>query len=141
VLAIDFGTKRLGLALSDPLLMSAQAIEYILNDDHVMNNLKKIIEQYEVDHILLGLPKNQHGNDSEMATLVRQFAETLAPLSCPISYWDERFSTQAVQKQLIQHDVSRKKRKEIKDSLSAAFFLQGFLDRYNNQKNKTDITS
>jgi len=129
ILGIDYGEKRIGLAISDPLRMTAQALGYILNDSSTIKNLQSRISEYDVQHIVVGLPLNQNGEDSAKCQYVREFCDEIAShTSVPYSFWDERFSTVAVTKQLIDADMSRKKRKEVVDAQAAAFILQGYLD-------------
>ncbi|MBT7088334.1 Holliday junction resolvase RuvX [bacterium] len=131
VLAIDYGEKRIGLALSDPLWLTAQPLSFLENNKIFFVELQKIIQEYDVKKIVLGLPKNLQGHDTAKTLEVRAFAEKLRKnLSMEVVFWDERFSTVAVNKFLIGADVSRKKRKKVVDSQAAAFFLQGYMDRY-----------
>ncbi|MBT3581377.1 Holliday junction resolvase RuvX [bacterium] len=131
VLAIDYGEKRIGLALSDPLWLTAQPLSFLENNKIFFVELQKIIQEYDVKKIVLGLPKNLQGHDTAKTLEVRTFAEKLQKnLSMEVVFWDERFSTVAVNKFLIGADVSRKKRKKVVDSQAAAFFLQGYMDRY-----------
>lgn len=129
LLGLDYGEKRIGVALSDPLGLTAQPQTYIPNDDQTMAAVKALVTEYEVSTIVLGLPKNREGQDSAKATEVRAFGAALTECTgCDILYQDERFSTVAVNRTLLEADVSRKKRKEVIDSAAAAFILQGVLD-------------
>ena len=131
VLAIDYGEKRIGLAVSDPLWLTAQPLSFLENNKIFFVEAQKIIQEYDVKKIVLGLPKNLQGHDTAKTLEVRTFAEKLQKnLSMEVVFWDERFSTVAVNKFLIGADVSRKKRKKVVDSQAAAFFLQGYMDRY-----------
>jgi putative holliday junction resolvase len=131
VLAIDYGEKRIGLAVSDPLWLTAQPLSFLENNKIFFVEAQKIIQEYDVKKIVLGLPKNLQGHDTAKTLEVRAFAEKLRKnLSMEVVFWDERFSTVAVNKFLIGADVSRKKRKKVVDSQAAAFFLQGYMDRY-----------
>jgi len=131
VLAIDYGEKRIGLAVSDPLWLTAQPLSFLENNKIFFVESQKIIQEYDVKKIVLGLPKNLQGHDTAKTLEVRAFAEKLRKnLSMEVVFWDERFSTVAVNKFLIGADVSRKKRKKVVDSQAAAFFLQGYMDRY-----------
>jgi putative Holliday junction resolvase len=130
ILAIDYGSKRVGIALSDPLLISAQALPYLTNDKTLMANLNQIITTKEVSKIIIGNPINLKGGASQKSTEVAVFKDLLSQQAqqCEIILWDERFSTVAAQKHLIAMDVSRKKRKEKVDSVAAVFILQGYLN-------------
>mgnify|MGYP003331262008 CR=1 FL=1 len=137
-LALDYGEKRIGVALSDPLGIFAQAHPYILNGDTILMEIQRIIAAFSVDQIVLGLPKNCAGKEGRKAEELRLFAEMIkGACSCPIVFVDERFSTAAANKFLLAENVSRKGRKEKVDSLAAQFFLQGYLDSRSNSQDKT----
>jgi putative holliday junction resolvase len=130
ILALDYGQKRVGVALSDPLGLTAQSQPYLANDPQLVKNISELISNFQVEKLLIGLPKDQHGGDGKKAIETKQFVSRLEKhISIPIEFADERFSTVAAQKHLISADVSRKKRKEKVDSLAAVFFLQGFLNK------------
>ena len=129
ILGIDYGEKRVGLAISDPLGYTAQALGYVINDTNCITAIKQKVKEYDVQLIILGLPLNKDGEDSPKCKYVREFADSLKKdLSLDIKFWDERFSTVAVTRHLIEADVSRKKRKEVVDTQAAVFILQGYLD-------------
>lgn len=128
-LALDYGEKRIGAAVSDPLGLTAQPLPYIVNDDHIWLSLDRVVDEYQVVQIMLGLPKGMSGQDTQQTRVVRDFFDLVCErYSFEVFFRDERLSTQAAQKHLLKADVSRRKRKESVDSLSAAFFLQGYLD-------------
>jgi putative holliday junction resolvase len=130
VIALDYGEKRIGVALSDPLGLTAQAQPYLANDENFWINLAALIDEKSVSSILLGLPSNRHGEDTKKTTEVRAFSTELeTKTKLPVTFQDERYSTVAVERHLISADVSRKKRKKVVDGQAAAFFLQGYLDR------------
>lgn len=130
ILGIDYGEKRIGIAVSDALGLTAQSKPYIRNDEFVMQKLIETIEKYDIKLILCGLPKHTQGGVTEKEKEVKQFIESVkAQYSISVEFWDERFSTKAVTRHLISGGVSRKKRKEIIDSQAAAFILQGYLDK------------
>lgn len=133
VLALDHGEKRIGVALSDPLGMTAQAQPFLSNNESFWTNLEALIKEKNVTSIVLGLPTNRMGDDTKKTTEVRAFAVELeAKTKLPIIFRDERYSTVAVERHLISADVSRKKRKQVVDGQAAAFILQGYLDRVSN---------
>jgi putative Holliday junction resolvase len=128
-LGLDFGEKRIGVAVSDPLGMTAQSHGYVFNDEKTLAAIKVFIEDYQIVGLVLGLPKNREGGDSKKAEHVRIFGKWLVDeLALPIEYIDERFSTVAVTRHLIESGVNRKKRKQVVDGQAAAFILQGYLD-------------
>jgi putative holliday junction resolvase len=128
ILALDYGEKRIGMAISDPLGYSAQPLAFLANDQDLWPNLQKILTEYEVKKILLGLPINLKGQDTQKTQEVRDFAVKLEQnTGLEVVFCDERFSSKAAERFLITADVSRKKRKKVIDSQAAAFFLQGYL--------------
>ena len=130
LLGIDYGDVRIGLAISDPLGLTAQPYGTIQNSNAAIDEIVKVISEKKVTKIVIGLPKNQYGDDSKKAADVRDFsAELLEKVSIELEFVDERFSTKAAQRQLIQMDVNRKRRKTIIDTQAAMFILQGVLDR------------
>ena len=131
-LSIDYGDVRIGIAISDPFNVSAQPIGTYKNSKNVINEIIAIIEEKKIINLIVGLPKDQHGNDSKKAKDVRSFIKDLhSEKEIKTEYIDERFSTVAVERHLIGLNLSRKKRKEIIDTQAAMFILQGVLDRAN----------
>ena len=130
-LGLDFGEKRIGVAISDGLGLTAQPKPFIYNNEATITSIKKIIEEENICAIILGLPKDREGKEGKKATEVRQFMKILESLNLPIILQDERYSTVAVTKHLLTMDVKRKKRKQQVDSQAAAFILQGYLDKLN----------
>ena len=133
IIGLDIGDRRIGVAISDGMGWTAQAVTMILrdgNDKKAISELKEIIEEYEVEEILVGLPKNMDGTIGPQAQKVIAFVERLKnAFQIPVVLWDERLSTVSAEKTLIEADLSRKKRKGLKDKLAAQFILQGYLDR------------
>jgi len=129
ILAIDYGTVRVGLAISDPLGLTAQSLKYIRNNSDLWGALKTVLDEYSVSKVVLGLPKTMKGTDSHMTQEVRDFASSFQKrFNVDIIFRDERLSSKAAEAHLISADVKRKKRKDAVDSLAAAFILQGYLD-------------
>ena len=131
-LALDVGDKTIGVAVSDLLGLTAQGLETIHRSSNKedINHLKELMATYDVNDLVIGLPKNMNGTEGERCQLVRSFAKKVAK-SCPniqITFWDERLSTVAAEKSLIAADVSRRKRKKVIDKMAAVHILQGFLD-------------
>ena len=132
ILGLDFGKKRIGAALSDETGLLALALKVIENrgEEKVLEELKEIVSSFEVEEIVIGLPKMMDGSLGQEAAKVHSFASCLREnFSCPINFWDERLSTVEAQNILIQGDLSRKKRKKVVDKLSAVIILQGYLDK------------
>ena len=132
LLGLDLGAKTIGLALSDLSRTIASPLETIRRtkfraDAHCLTT---IVETHDVGGLVLGLPLNMNGSEGPRCQSTRDFARNLEPvIDCPITFWDERLSTAAVERVLIQEaDLSRKRRGELTDKMAAAFILQGFLD-------------
>lgn len=128
ILGLDVGDKYIGVAVSDGLGLTAQGVKTIKRDNYG-KELMTIIEEYEVGSIVVGLPKMLNGSIGLQGEKVLKFVEELRALSgLPISMWDERLSTVATERILLEADMSRKKRKTIRDKISAVIILQGYLD-------------
>lgn len=134
IMGFDFGSKRLGVAVSDLLRMIASSYKIIQRGslEQDVTEIKRIIEEKEIGGIVFGLPLQMNGTEGDTALEVRKFAEELvkAGINLPIYFWDERLSSSAMENFLIKEvDMNRKRRKEVLDSSAAAYILQGFLDR------------
>ena len=130
LLGIDYGDVRIGVAISDPLGLTAQPVGTIQNSLNATKEIIDIIKEKKITKVIIGLPKNQHGDDSKKAKDVRLFAaKLLDDYNIDIEFVDERFSTIASQRQLIEMNIKGKKRKTIIDTQAAMFILQGVLDR------------
>lgn len=131
ILALDHGTRRIGVAVSDETKTIAQPLEYIPAEPFAefLERLKKILLEKEVDFILLGLPRNMDGSYGPAAQKVEAFASVLkSSIAVPIRMWDERLTSTMANRILIQGNVRRDKRKEKVDKMAAAILLQGYLD-------------
>ena len=134
ILGLDFGQKTIGVAISDPFGWTAQGIKIIRREEE--NNLKKsiaeiieICNQYQVEKIVLGYPKNMNNTLGERAEKTERFAKRLQKeAEIPVELWDERLSTIAAERGLLEADLSRNKRKQVIDKMAAMFILQGYLD-------------
>ena len=127
---LDVGTKTVGLAVCDLSWSFAGPAETIRRTKFTkdLNQLRSFVEKQDVKGLVVGLPLNMDGTDSPRTQSVRAFARNLAPLALPILLWDERWSTQAVVRAMIEADVSRARRAEKVDALAAAHILQGAID-------------
>ncbi|HPD60211.1 MAG TPA: Holliday junction resolvase RuvX [Thermodesulfobacteriota bacterium] len=132
-LGLDIGSKRIGLALSDELGITAQGLT-TLTRTTPGNDIRKLLEiagQHRVEKIVIGLPKNMNGTLGKSAEQVLSFIQVMKEKTAiPIDVWDERLSTVAVNRTLISANVRRRHRKEVVDKLAAVYILQGFLDSY-----------
>ena len=131
VLGLDLGSKTIGLAKSDLSFTIASPLETIRRTKFTKDalELKAIIDANEIGALVLGLPYNMDGTEGPRCQSTRQFAANLLEkFDIPITYWDERMSTQAVTRTLLEADASRKRRAEVVDKMAAAYILQGALD-------------
>jgi putative holliday junction resolvase len=131
ILALDHGTKRIGIALSDELKMIAQPLEYVAAEPftNFITRLKEIIREKEVELILIGMPRNMDGSYGPAALKVQEFIAVLKDkVAIPIQTWDERLTSAQAQRFLIQGGVRRQERKEKVDKTAAAILLQSYLD-------------
>lgn len=131
-LAIDYGDRRIGLAVSDLLGITAQPVGYITvnGDRDALRQLVKYVKEYQVEKFVLGLPKNMDGSEGARVEKTRTFAQKLQGdfPEIPIDYYDERMTTIVAQRALIGMNVKKKEGK--KDMLSAAIILQGYLETH-----------
>lgn len=131
LLGLDIGSKTVGLALSDPMRTVASPVETIRRKKFTADaaRLCAVVADREVRGLLVGLPVNMDGSEGPRCQSVRQFVRNLAPiLDLPTAFWDERLSTAAVTRTLLDADMSRKRRGEVVDKMAAAYILQGALD-------------
>jgi len=130
LLGLDVGTKTIGTALCDGGWTIATAATLVRRSKFAKDlaALKQLIDAERAVGIVIGLPLNLDGSDSPRTQSVRAFARNLAPLGLPVLLWDERWSTQAVTRTLIDADASRARRAELVDKMAAAYILQGAID-------------
>lgn len=134
ILGLDFGSKTVGAAVSDELLITAQALETIGRESEnklrrTCARIEELIREYEVGLIVLGLPKNMNNTEGERAEKTRAFGAMLERRTgLPVVLWDERLTTVAADRVLIENGVRRENRKAVIDQIAAAFILQGYLD-------------
>ena len=131
-MGLDVGTKTIGVAVSDRLLSSASPLHTIRREKFSKDAeaLLQIIESRDIAAIILGLPRNMDGSEGPRCQSTRAFARNLTRLTdLPIGYWDERLSTVAAERALLEADTSRKRRAEVIDHVAAGYILQGALDR------------
>jgi putative Holliday junction resolvase len=131
ILALDYGTKRIGVAVSDELKMIASPLEYIPADpeENLRQRLRALIADKEAELILVGMPRNMDGSYGPAAEKVRAFIENLRTfLSTPIRTWDERLTSAQANRMLLEGKVRRQERKQLVDKMAAAILLQSYLD-------------
>lgn len=130
-MSLDVGSRTIGIACSDALYMTAQGIETIQRTSLVKDfqRIQELIDQYEVEELVVGMPKNMNGTKGDRAEKTEAFvAKMKEVITTPVTYWDERLTTVMAERSLIAADVSRKKRKQVIDKMAAVVILQGYLD-------------
>ena len=139
ILALDLGEKRIGVAVSDELLMTAQGLCVIVSKGAAKDlvQIAELIRKQAVSMIVLGLPRNMDGSIGPMAEKVHEFGRLLQDQhpDVPVEYWDERLTTAGAQRMLIGADISRMKRRQVVDKVAAVLILQGYLDCRSNRRN------
>ena len=137
---MDFGAKTVGVAISDPLLVTAQGIEIIRRKDEnklrqTLARIEELILAYQVEEIVLGLPKNMNHTLGARVELTNEFKEKLERRTgLPVHMWDERLTTVAADKAMMEAGIRRENRKEYVDKIAAVFILQGYLDLRSRKK-------
>ena len=138
ILGLDIGSKRIGIAVSDEMGWTAQGKGTLIrkNMREDIKEISNMVSQYEVSEIVVGLPLNMDGSRGNSAQMVMAFVEKMEKkIEVPVSAWDERLSTVAAEKILLEADLSRKKRKKVIDKMAAVLILQGFLDMRGQKRN------
>lgn len=144
IMGLDFGSKTVGVAVSDSLLLTAQGVEIIRRKDEnklrqTLARIEELIEEYEVTEIVLGLPKNMNATEGIRVELTNEFKEKLERRTgLPVTMWDERLTTVSADKIMMEAGVRRENRKEYVDKIAAMLILQGYLDWKNMQKETAD---
>ncbi|MDD5558547.1 Holliday junction resolvase RuvX [Candidatus Methylomirabilis sp.] len=139
-LGIDFGTRRIGVAVSDELGLTAQPLPSLepSSEEEAIRAIRGLIEQYGVLEVVVGLPKNMNGSLGPAAEQALAFARRLEEGGAvKATMWDERLTSRAAERLLIEADLSRAKRKRHVDQMAAVLILQGFLDRYHRQQERS----
>ena len=129
-LGLDVGSKTIGLAVSDELGWTAQPLKTVRREqwDRDMAEVRKVMVECNITHLVVGLPLNMNGSEGPSAVEARKVGQALNGPGLEIVYWDERLTTVAASKSLIETNASRKKRKEVIDQVAASLILQGWLD-------------
>ena len=139
-MGLDFGSKTVGVAVSDPLLITAQGIEIVRRKSEsklrqTLARIEELIVEYEVDEIVLGYPKNMNDTEGERVEKTLAFKEMLERRTgLSVQLWDERLTTVAADKAMIEAGIRREERKEHVDRIAAVFILQGYLDYLKNKE-------
>jgi len=131
ILAVDYGEKRIGLAVSDELGITASPLMTLVrrSDEETIRQIAQLASKLKVTQIVVGLPRRTDAQEGEMERKVKAFAEKLRQkVSVPVVLFDERFTTRIAEQVLLEADLSRRKRKQVRDRLSAVILLQSFLE-------------
>jgi len=131
ILGLDFGTKRIGVAISDELLITAQGLQTIERHtlDADLDKIRSVIKENGVSEVVVGLPLNMNGTYSAKTKEVVQFLDSLSKaIDIPVKTWDERLTTMQAERTLLEADVSRAKRRRVADKLAAQIILQSYMD-------------
>ena len=134
VMGLDYGSKTIGVAISDPLGLTAQGIEIIRREEEnklrkSLRRIEELIKEYQVEEIVLGFPKNMNNTIGERAEKSLQLKETLERrCKLPVIMWDERLTTVEANRTLMESKVRRENRSKYVDMIAAVFILQGYLD-------------
>ena len=140
IMGLDFGSKTVGVAVSDALLLTAQGVEIIRRKEEnklrqTLARIEELIQEYEVEEIVLGLPKHMNGSEGVRVELTEEFKEKLERRTgLPVTFWDERLTTVSADRTMMEAGIRRENRKDYVDMLAATFILQGYLDRRSNEK-------
>ena len=142
IMGLDFGSRTVGVAISDSLLLTAQGVEIIRRKEEnklrqTLARIEELIVENEVEEIVLGLPKNMNDTEGVRVELTKEFKDKLERRTgLPVDFWDERLTTVAADKAMMVAGIRRENRKDYVDMIAAALILQGYLDRRNNEKKK-----
>lgn len=141
IIGLDFGSKTVGVAVSDELLITAQGIEIVRRKSEnklrqTLARIEELIKEYNVDKIVLGFPKNMNNSEGERCEKTLEFKEMLERRTgLTVELWDERLTTVAADNLMMEAGIRRENRKEYVDQIAASFILQGYLDYLQNEKN------
>ena len=139
IMGLDFGSKTVGVAVSDALLITAQGVEIIRRKEEnklrqTLARIEELIKEYEVEKIVLGQPKHMNGTEGVRVELTGEFKEKLERRTgLPVVLWDERLTTVAADRAMMEAGIRRENRKDYVDMIAATFILQGYLDYLANQ--------
>ena len=140
LLGLDFGSKTVGVAVSDPLLLTAQGVEIVRRKAptklrQTLARIEELVNEYGVEKIVLGYPKNMNNTEGERCERTKEFKEMLEKRTgLEVVLWDERLTTVSADNAMMEMGIRRENRKEYVDEIAAIFILQGYLDFLANQK-------
>ncbi|MFA5675888.1 MAG: Holliday junction resolvase RuvX [Christensenellales bacterium] len=129
IMGVDIGEKRIGIAVSDPLGITAQGLETYTRKGNDAEYIARRAREMGASLIVAGLPLNMNGSEGPSAKMVREFMGEVSSLGLPVEFIDERLTTVSAERILIEADVSRKKRRQVVDKIAAVYILRTYLDR------------
>lgn len=132
ILGLDIGSKRIGIAMSDELGFTAQGMETLISkgDEADIERIALLVQDFGVSEVVVGMPYNMNGTEGPQAQKVKALMERISKrIAAPVYEWDERLSTAAADRALLEADMSRAKRRKVVDKIAAVLILQGYLDR------------
>ena len=144
LMGLDYGSKTVGVAVSDPLVLTAQGVDTVWRKQEnklrqTMARIEELISEYQVERIVLGYPKNMNNTVGERAVKSLEFKEKLEKRTgLPVVMWDERLTTAEAERTLMETGVRRENRKQFLDQMAAVLILQGYLDRMNMNKDENN---
>lgn len=142
VMGLDFGSKTVGVAISDSLLITAQGVEIIRREQEnklrrTLARIEELVKEYDVTEIVLGYPKNMNNTIGERAQKTEEFKKMIERrMNIKVVLWDERLTTVSADKLMMEVGIRRENRKKYVDQIAATFILQGYLDSCKNRENK-----
>lgn len=145
IMGLDFGSKTVGVAISDPLLITAQGVEIIRREQEnklrqTLARIEALVEEYQVEEIVLGYPKNMNNTCGERVEKTEEFQEKLMRRTgLPVVLWDERLTTVAADKTMMETGIRREDRKNYVDQIAATLILQGYMEYKKNKENKEKV--
>jgi len=131
ILGVDYGLRRIGMAVSDPFRLTAQPLSTLVyaTEEELWQKIGAVFNQYSVETVVIGLPLNLNGSESDISLLVKKFKKALEQrFQVPCRLWDERFTTQSAKATLREMGLKSGRKKERRDQIAAVFILQGYLD-------------
>ena len=133
IMGLDFGSKTVGVAVSDPLGITAQGVEIVRRKSQnklrqTLARIDELVHEYDVEELVLGYPKNMNGTEGERCEKTKEFKELLEKRTgLPVALWDERLTTVAADRSMMEAGLGRYERKEYVDEIAAVFILQGYM--------------
>lgn len=132
ILGIDYGDVRVGIAISDPLGITAQGLDNLVingSDKKFFSGIKKLVHEYNIEEVVIGYPKNMDGTKSQKTEKVDELVKGLEELNLIVHKWDERLTTVSAYKTMRQLNISQKNKNKVADKLAATYILEGYLNK------------